>query len=124
MGTRAKTYRTTAAQPTRRVFATRAKSEQYKAAQRFYASAAWRRLRTERLNHNPLCTECLKHDHVEPAVDVDHVLPRDTHPELALDYANLQCLCKSHHTAKTRREHAKGKTGSYGGIGGLHCIGS
>jgi 5-methylcytosine-specific restriction enzyme A len=37
-------------------------------------------------------------------LEVDHVLPVRTHPELAFDPANLQVLCGPHHTRKTRIE--------------------
>ena len=37
-------------------------------------------------------------------LEVDHVKPVRTHPELAYDLANLQVLCPAHHSAKTRLE--------------------
>jgi len=37
-------------------------------------------------------------------LEVDHVLPVRTHPELAFKPANLQALCPACHTRKTRLE--------------------
>ncbi|WP_238473959.1 HNH endonuclease [Altericroceibacterium spongiae] len=37
-------------------------------------------------------------------LDVDHIKPIRTHPELAFDLGNLQTLCISCHSAKTKRE--------------------
>lgn len=37
-------------------------------------------------------------------LEVDHIKPVRTHPELAFDLANLQSLCPSCHTRKTRIE--------------------
>ena len=37
-------------------------------------------------------------------LEVDHILPLRTHPELAYDLTNLQSLCPSCHTRKTRLE--------------------
>ena len=90
----------------RRTFTTREQGDKYKEAQRFYASKAWRRLREEKLRKSPLCAECLLIDRIEPAVDFDHVLPRDERPDLELDWDNIRGLCKRCHTIKTRRDHA------------------
>jgi 5-methylcytosine-specific restriction endonuclease McrA len=37
-------------------------------------------------------------------LEVDHIHPVRTHPDLAFDLANLQCLCRSCHSRKTRIE--------------------
>lgn len=37
-------------------------------------------------------------------LEVDHVQPVRTHPELSFNPGNLQCLCSSCHTRKTRIE--------------------
>ena len=37
-------------------------------------------------------------------LEVDHIKPVRTHPSLAWSEDNLQTLCTSHHTAKTRVE--------------------
>lgn len=46
------------------------------------------------------CVECGAVGRLE----VDHVKPVRTHPELAFDLSNLQTLCASCHTRKTRLE--------------------
>jgi len=37
-------------------------------------------------------------------LEVDHVQPVRTHPDLAFDLDNLQCLCPACHSRKTRLE--------------------
>lgn len=56
----------------------------------------WLKIRAEHLEMEPWCRACGIH-----ATDVDHIVPRrqggsDDHP-------NLQSLCHSHHSQKTRR---------------------
>ncbi|WP_298916346.1 HNH endonuclease signature motif containing protein [uncultured Algimonas sp.] len=46
------------------------------------------------------CVVCGTHKRLE----VDHIQPVRTHPELANDLDNLQCLCGLCHTRKTRIE--------------------
>lgn len=65
--------------------------------EQFYRSHRWRRLRVDvleanRTRYGMLACECCG------MVDagswhVDHIYPRSTHPELALDPDNLQVLC-------------------------------
>ena len=64
--------------------------------------AAWERLRARVLWEEPLCRECLAEGQVTAASDVDHIVPR---PEGSDDRSNLQPLCRSHHSRKTRREN-------------------
>jgi 5-methylcytosine-specific restriction enzyme A len=83
----------------------------------FYSSAAWIRVRNQKRLDDPLCEECLKDGVCKPMSEVDHVLPRWEHPELALEPSNLQSLCKSHHSRKTlheRREPMEQRTGGGG----------
>ena len=65
--------------------------------------ANWRRLRISALERDRwLCQQCIKHDLVVPAVDVDHIIPRNRGgPDLL---HNLQSLCRSCHCRKTARE--------------------
>ena len=65
----------------------------------FTNSPRWRRLRLVVLSEEPICRECKR----ELSTDVDHIKPRSTHPELAWDRDNLQGLCRSCHSEKTRR---------------------
>ena len=67
------------------------------AADNFYRSHQWRRLRVDILEANRqryglLACECCGMVNVA-SFHVDHIYPRSTHPELALDPANLQVLC-------------------------------
>jgi hypothetical protein len=70
---------------------------QVETADGFYRSYKWRRLRVDALEANRqrygmLACECCGMVDVE-SFHVDHIHPRSTHPELALDPANLQVLC-------------------------------
>jgi 5-methylcytosine-specific restriction enzyme A len=69
---------------------------------KFLDSQAWRDLRDAFVAANPYCESCYP-QHLVAAEDVDHILPRRTHPEMALDWNNLQSLCKTCHLEKTRR---------------------
>jgi 5-methylcytosine-specific restriction protein A len=69
----------------------------------FYSSQAWRRLRRAVLAEGPLCVACLERDLTTAATEVDHVLDRVDRPDLQLARSNLQPLCKSCHSRKTRR---------------------
>ncbi|MEZ5932474.1 MAG: HNH endonuclease [Alphaproteobacteria bacterium] len=70
--------------------------EELETADSFYRSYKWRRLRVDVLEANReryglLACECC--GMVDTTFHVDHIYPRSTHPELALDPANLQVLC-------------------------------
>ena len=69
---------------------------------RGYGGKRWQRLRGVVLAKNPLCVACLERDRTEPAVDVDHILPKNEGGTDAL--SNLQGLCVSCHSKKTRGE--------------------
>ncbi len=65
----------------------RAKSE-------FLESYEWRRLRMEALiKYGPRCMCCGATPNMGAVMHVDHIKPRLTHPELALELDNLQILC-------------------------------
>lgn len=71
--------------------------EEPELADSFYRSYKWRRLRVDVLEANRerygmLACECCGMMEAG-AFHVDHIYPRSTHPELALDPANLQVLC-------------------------------
>jgi 5-methylcytosine-specific restriction enzyme A len=69
----------------------------------------WRKLRTIKLNNNPICEwpGCRR-----PAAQVDHIQPVVEHPELEYDYDNTQSLCRPHHQEKTNQDRRRrsGKT--------------
>jgi 5-methylcytosine-specific restriction protein A len=85
------------------------KKESYKrderrgtASERGYGSE-WRKARLGFLSRNPLCKECLKNDIIEPATDVDHVIPHRGDRKLFWDVNNWQALCHICHSKKTAR---------------------
>mgnify|MGYP003115653758 CR=1 FL=1 len=61
----------------------------------FYSSAPWRQLRYRVLAAKERrCVCCGATPQTGAQMHVDHIKPRSTHPELALDASNLQVLCK------------------------------
>jgi len=70
---------------------------------KFLDTAAWRKLSKLKLNETPWCELCMAEGKTKPAIDVDHIKSREDHPNLSLDYANLQSLCGACHCVKTRR---------------------
>ena len=61
----------------------------------------WTRLRFEALRRdNWQCVQCGARGRLE----VDHILPVRTHPELAYVLDNVQVLCPADHARKTRVE--------------------
>jgi len=60
----------------------------------FLNTYQWRKLRMEALlKYGPKCMCCGATPKTGAAMNVDHIKPRLTHPELALDIDNLQILC-------------------------------
>jgi 5-methylcytosine-specific restriction protein A len=75
-------------------------------AERGYDSD-WRRVREEHLYEHPVCEECLESGVVnDQQLEVDHVIPISTRPDLRLVSSNLRTLCHTHHQHKTRREQS------------------
>lgn len=71
-----------------------------------YRTPQWKALRfMARRRDGFACVQCGKKGRLE----VDHVKPIRTHPELALDLGNLQCLCIACHARKTRLEIGMGE---------------
>lgn len=61
----------------------------------------WKALRMQALERDGWqCVQCGTRRRLE----VDHVQPVRTHPELAYSLSNLQCLCGRCHSRKTRIE--------------------
>ena len=70
-------------------------------------SRRWNALRLEALRRdNWQCVQCGARGRLE----VDHIRPVRTHPQLAYDLANVQCLCPSCHSRKTRLEIGLGRS--------------
>ena len=60
----------------------------------FLQSFEWRKLRMEALiKYGRKCACCGASPETGAIMNVDHIKPRKTHPELALDLNNLQVLC-------------------------------
>jgi 5-methylcytosine-specific restriction protein A len=74
-----------------------------KKSQGFYESDAWRNLRKQQINRQPLCEMCLKEGRYEKATAVDHIT-EIRKGGARLDIENLQSLCWSCHSRKTRSE--------------------
>jgi 5-methylcytosine-specific restriction protein A len=70
----------------------------------FYATAAWIKVRDRRRAENPICQECEKKGMIRPMYIIDHPIPIDERPDLALDYDNTQSLCKLCHIRKTNAD--------------------
>ncbi|NEU29946.1 HNH endonuclease [bacterium LRH843] len=72
---------------------------------RFYASAAWKRLRELiKIRNNGLCQLCLKDKRIVIGTIVDHIIPIKVNWSLRLDEDNLQLLCQACHNKKTAEE--------------------
>lgn len=83
----------------------------------FYTSPPWRRLRALKLAEDPFCERCLERNITVPAIDVHHIQEVDLRPELALEYNNLESLCKTCHGRETGgkgRKATKGAIYNYG----------
>jgi 5-methylcytosine-specific restriction protein A len=92
-------YRNTAAGKARPVPAKASRQE----AWRFYASAAWRRLRGHKLAVQPVCEHCEREGRTEVAIEVHHDKARRSHPHLELVLDNLIALCKQCHAREENR---------------------
>lgn len=66
-----------------------------------YRTPQWKALRfMARRRDGFACVQCGK----KGGIEVDHIKPIRTHPDLALELTNLQCLCVACHSRKTRVE--------------------
>jgi len=63
----------------------------------------WEKARRAFLAVHPLCAEHARHDRVEPATCVDHIVPHRGDRKLFWDRKNWQSLCTPCHSAKTGR---------------------
>lgn len=70
--------------------------------------AKWRRARESYLKEHPLCVECEREGQYTDAMlrgelELDHIVPHRGDMETFWDIDNWQTLCKTHHSAKTRK---------------------
>src|SRR5690606_13204479 len=95
---------------TRRDIANKKAREEYRHDRigRLYLLPEWRDprtgLRAMQLAIEPTCRKCREAGVVEPAREVDHIVPHRGDIKLFLDAANLQSLCKPCHSSKTSKE--------------------
>lgn len=60
----------------------------------------WVKLRNKYINEHPYCVLCW----ATRKLHVDHIVPHNNNMDLFWDYDNLQTLCLSCHTGKTRED--------------------
>ena len=70
-----------------------------------YDHADWKSLRLHVLQQEPLCPVCKACHRVEPATEVDHIVPVRMSEDNAWDLDNLWPLCHAHHSRKTAYEN-------------------
>lgn len=70
---------------------------------RFYASAAWKKLRDYKLQMCPdcECPVCLEYGYSLPASEVHHIVDIDQDWSLRLTYSNLMSCTHDHHSRLT-----------------------
>ena len=73
------------------------------AYRRWYAKAAWRKLRAEQLQKQPWCRLCAEMDRWTRATVVDHRKPHRGDEALFFDPGNLDSLCRLHHNCTKQR---------------------
>lgn len=71
-----------------------------------YKTSRWLEKRSKQLRREPLCRICAQKNRMTPASEVDHITPHKGDWTLFLDDNNLQSLCHTCHSRKTRSENA------------------
>lgn len=75
---------------------------------KFLDSPAWQALRYRVIKHfGRVCMAC-RATNVE--IHVDHIKPRSKHPALALEFSNLQILCKACNLGKSNTDETDWRT--------------
>lgn len=87
-------------------------------ARSFYSSKAWQDCRNEYMKRaHHLCEECLRRGVYKPAEIVHHKIEIDPvtieKPEVALNFDNLEAVCRECHAAKHKRGGRRRATRGY-----------
>lgn len=84
----------------------------------FFRSLAWLELRYKVLKHYGARCMCCGHTGRTRTLQVDHIKPRIKFPELALEFSNLQVLCKQCNQGKGFKDQTDWRVGetSEGGV--------
>jgi 5-methylcytosine-specific restriction endonuclease McrA len=69
----------------------------------FYDSTAWRELRYRVIKAQG--RRCMACGSTSKTIHVDHIKPRSKHPELELEFSNLQVLCVDCNLGKSNKDH-------------------
>lgn len=80
----------------------------YEGRNKFYKSPEWRAIRVLVLRENPFCVKCIHNGYMKLSIDVDHIIDIKDAPDRAMDFTNLQPLCKSCHAIKTGKKNSGG----------------
>lgn len=71
---------------------------------KFYKSKSWKDLRKQALERDHYeCQSCKRKGRYRKAKNVHHIKEVKTHPELALDLDNLECICIQCHNEEHKR---------------------
>ena len=84
---------------------------------RLYDTTEWKRLRKMVLADEPLCRRCTDFGLITAATVVDHIKRVEERPDLKLDRANLQPLCKTCHDGAKHSEDIRGYSRDIGADG-------
>jgi 5-methylcytosine-specific restriction enzyme A len=84
--------------------ARRVETRHYRGIPGLHYGRRWQRVRDQFLSTHPACAACARAGVLEPASQVDHVIPHRGRLELFWNWDNLQSLCVRCHARKTQRE--------------------
>ena len=74
----------------------------------FYKTGAWEKKRVAILKRDHgLCVPHRKQGAAQPGNIIDHIIPLEVAPHLALEDSNLQTICQACHNAKTAEDRKR-----------------
>jgi 5-methylcytosine-specific restriction endonuclease McrA len=97
----------------------KAKSIRIKKRSKVYSTALWQKVRQQVINRDIFCVMCVDKGLYSPIQDVDHITPLSDGGS-KYSTCNLQGLCKSCHSSKTKKETKLEKEINKGGQGVNH----